>query len=88
MAVVVGVVCGVAASIPMSLLILLVVNRSKHDDSSAGSLPSQARRYEGYPPVVVIQGGSRQEPLARPEYLQYPPNLGTGGSRDFRILGE
>lgn len=57
MAVVVGVVCGVAASIPMSLLILLVVNRSKRQQEDPGAQVAQLRPQGNYPPVIVVQGG-------------------------------
>lgn len=84
MAVVVGVVCGVAAAIPMSVLILLIMNRrnSQETELYAGG------RHGAYPPVVVIQGGQVQP--------QNPPLLGGGvgtpmeqevAARTFRVLG-
>ncbi|MBS1253556.1 MAG: hypothetical protein MAG451_02605 [Anaerolineales bacterium] len=63
MAVVVGVVCGVLASIPMSVMILVLTRRlSKPARSDKSTLPAQHR--PSYPPVVVVQsdgGGQRSQ---------------------------
>jgi hypothetical protein len=67
MAVVVGVVCGVAAGIPVSLLILVASSRrvNQADDWRQRS----ANRQAAYPPVVVIQGGATgQDPWMVPQY--------------------
>lgn len=90
-AVVVGVVCGVAASIPMSLLILLVVNRRR--DAPVGDAQALQRTtgYQSYPPVVVIQGGARQEPagpFGAQQFYPHPAEAPARTARDFRIIGQ
>jgi len=88
-AVVVGVVCGVAASIPMSVLILIVLNRSTRQAEVAE--PPYGRRsaqYGASPPVVVIQGGTpAPSGLLRP---YYPGQTVTSepAQRSFRIIGQ
>jgi hypothetical protein len=86
-AVVVGVVCGAAAGIPMSLLILSV---SKHRDHSAEDVYSSpiATQQKGYPPVVVIQGGVPTGQMLMPPYAGAAPVLMQAAPRRFRIVGE
>ena len=77
MAVVVGVACGVLASIPTSLLILAVSGRR-------GEREVRQRRAD-YPPVVIVNPGSNQ-----PRYLQPPfqaPQF-QGQERQFRVIGD
>ena len=76
MAVVIGVACGVVASIPTSLLILAVSNRR-------GEREVQQRR--DYPPVVIVNPGNNQ-----PRYLQppFPTPLSQGQERQFRVIGD
>ncbi len=85
MAVVVGVACGVLASIPTSLLILAVSNRRGEREVR------QQRR--DYPPVVIVNPGSNQ-----PRYLQRFDGLTTrppfptppmqAQERQFRVIGD
>ena len=76
MAVVIGVACGVLASIPTSLLILAVSGRR-------GEREVQQRR--DYPPVVIVNPGNSQ-----PRYLQppFPTPLIQGQERQFRVIGD
>ena len=76
MAVVIGVACGVLASIPTSLLILAVSGRR-------GEREVQQRR--DYPPVVIVNPGNSQ-----PRYLQPPfqTPLIQGQERQFRVIGD
>ena len=76
MAVVVGVACGVLASIPTSLLILAVSGRR-------GEREVQQRRE--YPPVVIVNPGNNQ-----PRYLQppYPASQIQEQERQFRVIGD
>jgi len=76
MAVVIGVACGVVASIPTSLLILAVSNRRDEQE---------VRRRGEYPPVVIVNPGNNQ-----PRYLQPPflPPLSQGQERQFRVIGD
>ena len=86
MAVVIGVVCGVAASIPMSLLILILTGRTGRGNGG------QAEAQRSYPPVVVIQGG---QPLSLPSMggmAPYPslanPSWQQGQGAEFRVVGD
>jgi hypothetical protein len=76
MAVVIGVACGVVASIPTSLLILAVSGRR-------GEREVPPRR--DYPPVVIVNPGNNQ-----PRYLQPPLSapLIQGQERQFRVIGD
>jgi len=76
MAVVIGVACGVMASIPTSLLILAVTNR--HGER-------EVRQRRDYPPVVIVNPGSNQ-----PRYLQppFPTPLIQGQERQFNVIGD
>lgn len=76
MAVVIGVGCGVLASVPTSLLILAVTN--KRDER-------QVHRQPDYPPVVIVNPGNNQ-----PRYLQppFPTQLIQGQERQFRVIGD
>jgi hypothetical protein len=76
MAVVIGVGCGVLASIPTSLLILAVSGRRGE---------REVPRQPNYPPVVIVNPGNNQ-----PRYLQPPllPTLSPGQERQFRVIGD
>ena len=79
MAVVIGVACGVLASIPTSLLILAV------SDRQWGQGGREVRSQGDYPPVVIVSPGSTQ-----PRYLQPPfqaPSV-QGPERQFRVIGD
>jgi len=99
MAVVIGVVVGVLASIPMSALILIVTQRQRHAESEARWTPQRQT-----PPVVVIQGGQvaqRPEWLPQdasspfsqsPIYQAYPvsgvPATLGAPARQFKVIGD
>ena len=84
MAVVVGVVCGVAAGIPMSVLIMLAVNR--RSEPRLRPYESAPGPHQGsYPPVVVIQGGTSAPNGLMPPY--YTPSV-EAAPRQFHIVGE
>jgi hypothetical protein len=87
MAVVVGVVCGVAAGIPMSMLILLALNRRDRQTADLG-YGQLGRRSASYPPVVVIQGGSPMPSQVTPPYYSAPVATPEPAQRPFRIIGE
>ncbi len=84
-AVVVGVICGAAAGIPVSLLIVLVTNRQSRQ------VDDEIRRPAGrtaYPPVVVIQGGTPLQERLPPAYY---PGVGTAhqsSGRQFHLVGD
>ena len=79
MAVVIGVACGVLASIPTSLLILAVSGRQ------GGRSEREVRQQRDYPPVVIVNPGNNQ-----PRYLQPPHSapLIQGQERQFRVIGD
>jgi len=95
MAVVVGVVCGVAASVPVSLGLLFVLGRLpglRSDAQSTGPTPQRAT-----PPVIVVTPGMtpwtahQGGPLAwpGPGYAPAPgwPMGPSSRERTFRIIG-
>ena len=85
MAVVVGVVCGVAAGIPTSILLLVVFTR--RDRQRIEEMQQQVRRRD-YPPVVVIQGGSQQALPPGPQGGYWPaPAPGPATHRQFHVVG-
>jgi hypothetical protein len=81
MAVVVGIVCGVLASVPASLLLLLVLGRGE------GQARESRREAEGrgYPPVVIVQGGT---PQALPPGMMpgYWPSATPPPRREFQLV--
>lgn len=86
MAVVVGVVCGVAAGIPTSVLLLVVLNRRERQGYDDG----QRRQREGnYPPVVVVQGGAQGSGLPPGPQAGYWPMAAPGPAmrRQFNVVG-
>jgi hypothetical protein len=81
MAVVVGVTCGVAASIPMSAVILILIHRRDRRPE----MPPLSR--ENYPPVVVISPGQQRQTYGTPSH--YVPSMGEAlPPRQFNIVGE
>ncbi len=85
MAVVVGVVCGVAAGIPTAVLLLVTLSRR---DRRSVEDPDRQQRQHGYPPVVVIQGGSPQGLPSGPQAGYWPaPQSGVPANREFTVVG-
>ena len=81
MAVVIGVTCGVAASVPMSAVILILTNRrEKRPDT-------RPHQREDYPPVVVINPGQQHQRY--PSLPYYTPSMAdVPGPREFHIIGD
>jgi len=74
---VVGIVCGVAASIPMSVLILILTHRLGRRE--------ETRRLD-YPPVVVVNPGTQPQ---ADRYLPYlPPSVEQPAPREFKVVGD
>ena len=86
MAVVIGVVCGIAASIPTSLLLLVVLTR--RDRQQIVGVDRQARQGNS-PPVVVIQGHEQSQAWPRGLQAGYWPGVQPGPTMDrqFHIVG-
>jgi hypothetical protein len=87
MAVVVGVVCGVAAGIPMSMLLLLVLNRRERQGEGQ-SYERLGERPNAYPPVVVIQGGTAMPSQPSAPYYPVQGVMAEPTRRQFRVIGE
>jgi len=84
MAVIVGIVCGVLASVPTTAILLWVLRqRDRQIEAQFGPM-----RTGQYPPVVVVNGHS---PNGN-GYLSSPPALtakaSVPGSRDFKVIGQ
>lgn len=83
MAVVIGVVCGVAASIPMSALVLALTRRHR--------APAEESRPAPRPPVVVVAPATstaQPTPAAWPAYAQGYPLPAVPAPREFHIVGD
>jgi hypothetical protein len=89
-AVVAGVVCGVAAGAPMSLLLLLLFNRGPRREVVDGwsNLAPTSNRVGGYPPVIVIQGGSTAPGALPPPYYTTVPTGAEPEQRRFHLVGQ
>lgn len=85
MAVVIGAVCGVAAAIPMSLIILLVSRRRDSQVEHYRPYGQPAGQDRAYPPVIVIQGGSPAPGHLQPPYYNSSVEA---APRQFRIVGD
>jgi hypothetical protein len=92
MAVVVGVACGVLASVPTSLLLIWALGRRGQGTvSGAEGQVRQGFGTNGYPPVVVVNPG---QGYGMPMYG--PPSMpalernlpAPGGPRSFKVVGD
>ncbi|MBN1994761.1 MAG: hypothetical protein JW953_18840 [Anaerolineae bacterium] len=84
MAVVVGIVCGVLASIPTSTLLVWVLRqRDKQIETQMGQA-----RFSQFPPVVVVngQGTNGHNGYGAPPIL--PAASTSAGSRNFKVIGQ
>lgn len=96
MAVVVGVLCGVSASIPVSLLVLYAVRQSQRQAAppapqpAAVPLPPQPQPQP--PQIIVVAPGMPQGQTVPWSYpgLPGPPSQPgpTRGPRDFTVIGD
>jgi hypothetical protein len=85
MAVVIGVIFGVAASIPTSLLVAAVTRRAQGRRVEEEWGP----RERAQPPVIVVNpGGSQAAPWFSPyQTPALPPSLHGEPTRSFRVVG-
>lgn len=88
MAVVVGVVCGVAAGIPMSVLLMLALHRRDRQAEEPPYAQMGGRYAVPSPPVVVIQGGTPAANNVPPPYYPMHTAVGEPTHRQFRVIGE
>ena len=85
MAVIIGIICGILASIPTSVILVWVLRqRDRQLDAQMGP----GGRFGQYPPVVVVNGqgtngyGNGYMPQA------LAPTSAPMGSRDFKVIGQ
>ena len=82
MAVVVGIVCGMLASVPTSAILVWTLRvRDKQLEAQLGP----ARQYGQNPPVVVING---QQPNGATGAAQPALLNGGNGQRNFKVIGQ
>lgn len=102
MAIVVGVICGVAVSVPLSAMVLALSGRRRQEAEREERERSWERA--GYPPVVVLQGpthagagsGTMQPYLSAPSQgraflggeRRYAQPTYQSEPRSFRVVGE
>jgi len=84
MSVVIGVVCGAAAGMPMSVLMMLALTRRRSSERGVEPI-ALTRQQAPYPPVVVIQGSALAPGTSMPPY--YPGTV-EAAPRQFHIVGE
>lgn len=86
MAVVIGVIFGVAASIPTSLLVVGVTRRVQE----RGMMEERRYRERAQPPVIVVSpSGSNASPWFSPfQSPALPPSLHGEPTRSFRVVGD
>ncbi len=98
MAVIVGAVCGISATIPISLGFAIAAGRNWGQRDA----PTRNERYAPYggyepprppqPPVIVIappqQPPSPYQYPSMPYYMSPPPDEANPGGREFKIIGD
>ncbi|MCB0191212.1 MAG: hypothetical protein KDJ65_04640 [Anaerolineae bacterium] len=86
MAVIIGIICGVLASIPTSIILVWVLRQREKQPEEMGY--GGYNRYGHYPPVVVVNGQGTNgygNSAAPPPVLT--PNT-PPGTRDFKVIGQ
>lgn len=84
MAVIIGIICGVLASIPTSVILVWVLRQR---DKQPEELGYGSGRYGHYPPVVVVNGqGSHGYGNSAPPPILTPST--PPGTRDFKVIGQ
>jgi hypothetical protein len=85
LAVLAGAVCGVAAAIPTSLIILAVLRQRETGDGRYKEPPAYPPTHSQYPPIVVVAPPERwQQPSG---WNGLPPSLNPPPQRDFTVVG-
>jgi len=86
MAVIIGIVCGMMASIPTTILLVYVLRQR---DQQQQQLYQQQYQGQQYPPVVVVNGHPNQQ-----HYPHVPSTSGSGylpapgNGRSFKVVGQ
>jgi hypothetical protein len=84
LAVIIGIICGVLASIPTSAMLVWVMRQRDKQEAQLGQLRPYGSQY---PPVVVVNGQGTNgygTPYAGNALTAGPPPLGTRG---FNVMG-
>lgn len=85
MAVIIGIIFGLIASVPTSLMLVWVLRQ--RDKQFEAQLGQGGRPFGHYPPVVVVNGqgaGGYGAALAPP----VPASNGLSGARNFKVIGQ
>ncbi len=98
MAVIVGALCGISASIPVSVALVIAMSRNwgqpDREEQTPAPYYGDTRGYGPQPPVIVI---SPPQPMQTPYPYPYsgspyflPPPMAEppAGSREFKIIGD
>jgi hypothetical protein len=90
LAVLIGLVCGVAASIPTGLLVMAVTRRPDSSPERRQSRNEQRFAHpspQEYPPVIIVNPAGAGPTMSRwlPPTL---PTLTSGEGRRFRVIGQ
>lgn len=94
MAVVVGAVCGISASVPVSVALVIAASRNWGRDAGEGprevGYDYGAHRYAPQPPQILVVSPPAQAPYTYPPNQYYlPPGAPDVGSpRNFKIIGD
>ena len=94
MAVVVGAVCGISASVPVSVALVIAASRNWGRDVAEGprevGYDYGAHRYAPQPPQILVVSPPAQAPYTYPSNQYYlPPGAPDVGSpRNFKIIGD
>jgi hypothetical protein len=86
MAVVVGIVLGVLASIPTSILLVLLMRRQASEGQRRQT--SLQHPHHAYPPVIVINPNAGPATPPNPFYDHFNNQPAGYLPRDFKIVGE
>ena len=85
LAVLAGAVCGVAAAIPTSLIILAVLRRRETSNDRYEEPRAHPPAYGAYPPIVVVAPPDRWQQSHG--WSELPPSLKPPSQRDFTVVG-
>ena len=91
-AVVVGAVCGISASIPVSIALVIASsnNWGRREEPSQPSNGYEPRRYAPQPPVFIVSPPQAQMPYGYPQnpyYFPTPTSQAAFEPREFKIIG-
>lgn len=85
LAVVVGVICGIVASLPLGGALLYLLWRERQHQRQLEERPWRSPGQLANPPVIILNSGRGSDV---PASYAYPPLLGEERQREFNIVGE